>query len=112
MNELYELVLGAEGYFENFFKNSLSEGEFYVHFPSSSSYFQLCETFLTVFGGLTIHFMNYMKIYEGGKFKRFFWRWASFSPFGMKLDEGRSSYIFINWAGRPRPYGCEVSHGI
>ena len=90
------------GYFEKFFKNALSEVRFYVHKPSFASYFQLCETFWAVFGGLTGNFMNYMKFYEGGYFKRFFWRWSSFSPLGMNLYEGRPSYCFIN---------LEVWHG-
>ena len=96
MYELYVDASGVGGGFENFFKNAVCKGAFYVHFASYRSYVSLYEAFSGIFSGLSAFFMNYMKIYEVGIFKRFFWKRAFFSMDFMKLGKCPSSYCFMS----------------
>lgn len=76
--EHYERVFGVGGFAEKFLFFGGCEGAFYVHFASFGSYISLCELFEAFFEVVYVCFMNFVKFYEGGLIKRFFWIWVGF----------------------------------
>lgn len=76
--ERYERVFGVGGSAENFLFFGGCQAVFFVHFASFGSYVLLCEWFEAVFVVVDGHFMNFMKVCEGGLIKRFFVIWVCF----------------------------------
>jgi len=99
--ELHEPVFGVSGSFEKFLFFLQFYPLFYVHFASSGSFISLCEAVSVAFGLCTLHFMNFMKVYEEGSFMANFWNLVFCYGDFMNMEKGLTSYMFINCIPAP-----------
>lgn len=79
-----------------FFLFGLCYPLFHVHFASCGSFICICEAVAMVLGLYTLHFMNFMKVYEEGSFMANFWNLVFCYGDFMNMEKGLTSYMFIN----------------